>query len=105
MASFFVSRIDTAIDAQIDARLPILPMRACSDCFSRCGARWRSPTPSSFQRYQELFATHGGALPRAARRRSGCLGQHGTKNASYRDVVYVEELIGPDTVNTIPPRR
>ena len=59
----------------------------------------------AFQRYQELFATpRWRALDaRGARTQRLLWASTGTKDASYRDVVYVEELVGPDTVNTIPP--
>ena len=59
----------------------------------------------TYQRYQELFsgrrwqalADHGAQTQRLL------WASTGTKNPNYRDVVYIEELIGPETVNTIPP--
>ena len=56
----------------------------------------------AYQRYQELFGGGAGSWPpRANAAPTGA--STGAKNPGYRDVVYVEELIGPDTVNTIPP--
>ena len=59
----------------------------------------------AFQRYQELFGSPRwrALAARGAQTQRLLWASTGTKNASYRDVVYVEELIGPDTVNTIPP--
>ena len=58
----------------------------------------------AYQRYQELF---GGrrwqALAARGPNQRLLWASTGAKNPGYRDVVYVEELIGPDTVNTIPP--
>jgi len=60
----------------------------------------------TYQRFQELF--HGDAF--ATQRQRGARVQRvlwastSTKNPSYRDVLYVEELVGPDTVNTLPPQ-
>ena len=58
----------------------------------------------TYQRYQELFnGRRWQALADQGAQTQRLLGQHGTKNPNYRDVLYVEELIGPDTVNTMPP--
>ena len=106
VASFFVSRIDTAIDAELDARLS----KAADGREQRLLQSLRGKVAIAnarlaYQRYQELcsgprwraLAAHGAQPQRLL------WASTGTKNASYRDVVYVEELIGPDTVNTIPP--
>ena len=104
VASFFVSRVDSAIDAALAAhvkagtlsaeRAEALQGRAAianakrayklfRDRFS--GARW------------EKLAAHGAQLQRPL------WASTSTKNPSYRDTLYVEQLIGPDTVNTMPP--
>ena len=59
----------------------------------------------AYQRYQELFGGRRwqALAARGARTQRLLWASTGAKNPSYRDVVYVEELIGPDTVNTIPP--
>jgi transaldolase/glucose-6-phosphate isomerase len=107
VASFFISRIDTAIDALAAARL-----EATSDVEPRAllsrlpGKVAIANARLTYQRYLELF--HGARWQVLAD--SGAQTQRllwastGTKNGSYRDVLYVEELIGPDTVNTIPPQ-
>jgi transaldolase len=105
VASFFVSRVDTEIDKRLDAliakasaaereRLQMLKGRAAianaklayklfKEKFS--GPRW------------EALARHGARVQRPL------WASTSTKNPAYRDVMYIEELIGPDTVNTMPP--
>jgi transaldolase len=105
VASFFVSRVDTEIDKRLDAliakappgekeRLQLLKARAAianaklayrlfQQKFS--GPRW------------EALAKHGARVQRPL------WASTSTKNPAYRDVMYVEELIGPDTVDTMPP--
>ena len=106
VASFFVSRIDTAIDAEIAARLKTSMtdqeqtlLRSLQGTIAIANAKL------AYQRYRRLFSG-----PRwAALARRGAMTQRllwastGTKNPAYHDVIYVEELIGPDTVNTVPP--
>ncbi|MBS0169527.1 MAG: bifunctional transaldolase/phosoglucose isomerase [Nitrospira sp.] len=106
VASFFVSRIDTAADAEISARL-----KHSTDAEERASLRSLQGTVAvanaklAYQRYQALFS--GPRWEALARR--GATTQRllwastGTKNPQYRDVQYVEELIGPETVNTVPP--
>jgi transaldolase/glucose-6-phosphate isomerase len=106
VASFFVSRIDTAIDMLIAAReQSSRDAREQSVLRGLTGRVAIANAKLAYQRYQELFTG-----PRW--QRLAALGAQtqrllwastGVKNPSYRDVVYVEELIGPDTVNTIPP--
>ena len=59
----------------------------------------------TYQRYQELFSGRRwqALADRGAQTQRLLWASTGTKNPNYRDVLYVEELIGPDTVNTIPP--
>ncbi len=106
VASFFISRIDSAIDSMGKARL-----KTATDPSERAmllsllGKVAIANGKLTYQRYKELFAG-----PRwAALAARGAMTQRllwastGTKDPSYSDVLYVEELIGPDTVNTIPP--
>jgi transaldolase len=105
VASFFVSRVDTEIDKRLDAliakaspaekeRLQLLKGRAAianaklayrlfTNKFS--GTRWDALVKQGARVQRPLWASTS------------------TKNPAYRDVMYVEELIGPDTVNTMPP--
>jgi transaldolase/glucose-6-phosphate isomerase len=106
VASVFVSRIDSAVDALLDARIA-----ATSDSGEgerlRClkGKTAIANAKLAYRRYQEIF--EGGrwaALARQGARPQRLLwASTGAKDPAFRDVVYVEELIGPDTVNTIPP--
>ena len=106
VASFFVSRIDTAIDAIIAARLARRPRpKEQALLRSLAGKVAIANAKLTYQRYRELF---GGprwqALAgRGAQTQRLLWASTGTKNPIYRDVLYVEELIGPDTVNTMPP--
>ena len=94
VASFFVSRVDTEADKRLDAvGHPELK-----------GKLAIANAKLAYQRYQELFAgERWGALAAKGATRQRCLwASTSTKNPEYRDVMYVEELIGPETVNTMP---
>jgi len=106
VASFFVSRIDSLIDGQIDAKL-----KAETDSNKRAlltslqGKVAIANAKLTYRKYQELF---GGPRWKAlaakgAQTQRLLWASTSTKNPKYRDVMYVEELIGPDTVDTIPP--
>jgi transaldolase/glucose-6-phosphate isomerase len=104
VASFFVSRIDTAVDLLIDERArgdarQHAEMRGLSGKVAIANAKL------AYQRYQEIFAgPRWQALAAAGAQTQRLLwASTGTKNPAYRDVLYVEELIGRDTVTTIPP--
>lgn len=106
VASFFVSRIDTLADSMIDTELknPGSPDRE-QLLRSLHGKVAIANAKQAYRFYQNLIAS-----PRwKALAASGAQTQRllwastSTKNPKYRDVLYIEELIGPDTVNTIPP--
>src|SRR3954465_13418858 len=95
VASFFVSRVDTEADKRLDelgghdelrGKLAIanakLAYQRCKELFS--GARWEPLAAKGATKQRCLWASTS------------------TKNPAYRDVMYVEELIGPETVNTMP---
>jgi transaldolase/glucose-6-phosphate isomerase len=104
VASFFVSRVDTKIDPRLAelAKEPALKYRAESLLGKAAIANARLAyelfqnqfTSSRFQ----MLKSRGGNLQRPL------WASTSTKNPAYRDVIYVEQLIGPDTVNTIPPQ-
>lgn len=106
VASFFVSRIDVAVDRLIEKRLG-----ATIDAAERAaliglqGKIAIANAKLAYQRYKRLFS--GGrweALKAEGARPQRLLwASTGTKNPAYSDVLYVEELIGADTVNTMPP--
>jgi transaldolase / glucose-6-phosphate isomerase len=106
VASFFVSRIDTLADSMIDTELknPGSPERE-QLLRSLHGKVAIANAKQAYRFYQNLIASprwkalaaHGAQTQRLL------WASTSTKNPKYRDVLYVEELIGPDTVNTIPP--
>ncbi len=107
VASFFVSRVDTAIDADLEYKAaPRRDARREGAARSLCSAARRSPTRSSpTQKFKEIF--HGerfAELKAKGAQVQRCLwASTGTKNPKYSDVLYVDNLIGPETVNTVPP--
>ena len=106
VASFFVSRIDTLIDKEIDDRLKTETDAKRKKLLSGVQGKVAiANARRTYQKYGELF---GGARWKAlagkgARVQRLLWASTSTKNPKYRDVLYVEELIGADTVNTIPP--
>ncbi len=106
VASFFVSRIDNMIDKAIDRRL-----QGKNDPDTRArleGLKGKVAIANAklaYRRYQRLFSGTRWARLRdqGASVQRLLWASTSTKNPSYRDVLYVEELIGPDTVNTLPP--
>jgi transaldolase/glucose-6-phosphate isomerase len=106
VASFFISRIDTAVDSLVTDRLQSpaavreqVRMRALSGKVAIANAKL------TYQRYLEIFAgpRWQPLADRGAQTQRLLWASTGSKNPSYRDVLYIEELVGPDTVNTIPP--
>jgi transaldolase len=95
VASFFVSRVDTETDKRLDA------IEGADHLKGRLAI---ANAKLAYQRYKEIFS--GGrweALTARGARPQRCLwASTSTKNPAYRDVMYVEELIGPETVNTMP---
>jgi len=106
VASFFVSRIDTLIDGKIAGTLENPPAGADQGLLrSLQGKVAIANAKLTYQLYKKIFsgarwqalASKGAATQRVL------WASTGTKNPAYSDVLYVEELIGPDTVNTVPP--
>ncbi len=97
VASFFVSRVDTKIDGALEA---IGTKRALA---LRGGAAVAN-AKLAYRRFREIF--HGEDFAplaaRAGRVQRPLWASTGTKNPAYSDVLYVDELIGPETVNTLP---
>jgi transaldolase len=95
VASFFVSRVDTEADKRLDA------IGAADHLKGRLAI---ANAKLAYQRYKEIFAgPRWEALAAKGARPQRCLwASTSTKNPAYRDVMYVEELIGPETVNTMP---
>lgn len=106
VASFFISRIDTLADSIIEGRIKASKdpkeqqqLKALEGKIAIANGK------ETYEKYQAIFATNrwkalaakGGQTQRVL------WASTSTKNPAYRDVLYVEELIGPDTVDTIPP--
>jgi len=105
VASFFVSRIDTLVDSTIEGKLKTASGGTKELLTSLEGKVAIANAKLTYKKYQELF---GGPRWKAlaakgAQTQRLLWASTSTKNPKYRDVVYVEELIGADTVDTIPP--
>ena len=105
VASFFVSRIDTLVDSKVDEKEKTASGTAKGLLESVRGKIAIANAKLTYQKYEELF---GGPRWKALARKGGqtqrlLWASTSTKNPKYRDVIYVEELIGADTVDTIPP--
>ncbi|MEM7049590.1 MAG: bifunctional transaldolase/phosoglucose isomerase [Acidobacteriota bacterium] len=97
VASFFVSRVDSAIDRQLDG---------IAGAEALLGKAAIANAKVAYRRFQEIFGDSRFAAlkARGARPQRVLWASTSTKNPAYRDVLYVEELIGRDTVNTLPPK-
>ena len=95
VASFFISRVDTAVDQvltslgnkDLQGKIAIANAKVAYDTFRQIfrGSRWEKLAASGARVQRPLWASTG------------------TKNPEYPDTLYVDQLIGPDTVNTLPP--
>ena len=106
VASVFVSRVDTAIDRILEARIQATGSdEEKKELTSLLGKAGIANAKMIYQKFKEIFQgpgfqslqKEGVALQRVL------WGSTGTKNPNYSDLLYVEELIGPNTVNTVPP--
>ena len=106
VASFFVSRVDTLIDKRLDE----LALKASAPEKTRLeGLRGKAGIANSKVVYEDFLAVFN-AEPFTTLRGKGARVQRplwastGTKNPAYSDLLYVENLVGPDTVNTMPEK-
>lgn len=102
VASFFVSRVDTEIDKRLDA------LMKNGDATQLGALKGKAAIANAKLAYQLFQAKFSGARWDALAAKGGRVqrplwASTSTKNPAYRDVMYVEQLIGPDTVNTMPP--
>ncbi|MGZ8439783.1 MAG: transaldolase [Candidatus Deferrimicrobiaceae bacterium] len=105
VASFFVSRVDTAVDRLLDEVIPRWPGSPKAEtAISLKGRVAVANARLAYARFGEIFS-----VPRwkeleakGAKAQRPLWASTGTKNPKYSDVLYVEELIGPRTVNTMP---
>ena len=97
VASFFVSRVDSKVDAALE-------VIGTDEALGLCGRAAIANSRLAYRRFLELFhgpsfvemAAHGAQVQRPL------WASTSTKNPAYDDVLYVEELVGPETVNTLP---
>ena len=106
VASFFVSRVDTAVDRELDALIGAATGSEQARLEALKGKAAVANAQLAYESFKELFGT-------PAFRRLKEAGAHpqrplwastGTKNPAYSDVLYVDTLIGPHTVNTMPSK-
>ncbi len=106
VASFFVSRVDSKVDKQLEAKVEAAAepaqRRRLERLFGKAGI---ANSKMAYERFKQL---HSGprweALARAGAQVQRCLwASTSVKDPRYPDTMYVEELIGPDTVDTVPP--
>jgi transaldolase len=105
VASFFVSRVDNEVDKRLDALAASLPEDRRPHALALRGKAAIANAKMAYKAFRDTFAG-----PRwEALRARGAMVQRplwastSTKNPAYRDVLYVEQLVGADTVNTMPP--
>ncbi|MDX2043745.1 MAG: transaldolase [Acidobacteriota bacterium] len=106
VASVFVSRIDSAIDAQLEFKIRHSNDEAEKMALSSLlGKAAIANAKIQYQRFKEIFASERFAKLKAkgAQVQRPLWASTGTKNPAYSDVLYVDSLIAADTVNTIPP--
>jgi transaldolase len=103
VASFFLSRVDTNIDAKLEAKISA-SNGASSSLQPLLGKAANANAKLAYERYIEIF--HGpefSDLKAAGARPQRCLwASVSTKNPNYSDVMYIEPIIGPETVSTVP---
>lgn len=106
VASFFVSRIDSVVDKQLDEK--IARANDPSEKERLAALKGKVAIANAKMAYQDYKGLFSGPrwdklAAKGARPQRMLWASTGTKNKDYSDVLYVEELIGPDTINTVPP--
>jgi transaldolase len=107
VASFFVSRVDTAVDKQLETLAASASGAKKDELLALRGKAAVANAKLAYRKFKDIF--HQGERFAALRAKGAqvqrCLwASTGTKNPAYSDVLYVDTLIGPETVNTIPPQ-
>ena len=106
VASFFISRIDSLVDSMIDARLKTSKDASEQQQLKNVQGKVAIANgKQTYEKYQAIFGSDRwkALAAKGAQTQRVLWASTSTKNPAYRDVLYVEELIGPDTVDTIPP--
>jgi transaldolase len=105
VASFFVSRVDTKVDGMLDAIVD--QKRIDAETAARLKGRAAVANARlAYEMYKEVFHTERFEALRAkgARVQRPLWASTSTKNPAYPDIMYIDELVGPETVNTIPAK-
>jgi transaldolase/glucose-6-phosphate isomerase len=102
VASIFVSRVDTLVDKRLEEKLKTVPDEALA---ALRGTAAVANAKLIYQRFRQIFGSDRflQLKNKGARVQRPLWASTGTKNPAYSDIKYVQELIGPDTVNTMPP--
>ena len=106
VASFFVSRIDTMVDKELDEKIAKANDPTEKERLAALKGKVAIANAKlAYRDYKRLFsgARWDKLAAKGAKPQRLLWASTGTKNKDYSDVLYVEELIGPDTVNTVPP--
>jgi transaldolase len=105
VASFFVSRVDTKIDARLQ-EISRMGGQEAEKATALLGKAAIANARLAYADYKQVFTAERfqKLKARGAHVQRPLWASTSTKNPAYRDVMYVEELIGPDTVNTMPPQ-
>ncbi len=106
VASFFVSRIDSAVDKQLDEKIARANDPTEKERLAALKGKVAIANAKlAYREYKRLFsgARWDRLAAKGARPQRLLWASTGTKNKDYSDVLYVEELIGPNTINTMPP--
>jgi len=105
VASFFISRVDSEVDARLDAIISHADDATRTRLGALKGKAAIANAKLAYALFQKCFAGERWERLRAqsARVQRPLWASTSSKNPAYRDVMYVEQLVGPDTVNTMPP--
>ncbi len=106
VASFFISRIDSLVDSMLDDKLKTVTDGTQEALLKSLKGKVAIANGKlTYQRYQRIFSgpRWQALAAQGAQTQRVLWASTSTKNPAYRDVMYIEELIGPDTVNTMPP--
>jgi transaldolase len=103
VSSFFVSRLDSAIDKQLDGLIAKAPAAERPKLQALRGKAAIANAKQAYAAYREIFGGPRFTALRNAQPQRVLWASTGTKDPAYPDTLYVDELIGPDTVNTLPP--
>ena len=107
VASFFISRIDTKVDKQLESLIKTATPEEKQRIEQLMGKTAVASGKLAFLDYEDTFGDKGTRFeklkPQGAKRQRVLWASTSTKNPVYSDIKYVEEMIGPLTINTVPP--